>query len=112
LKYRLMIARLEAGLDQQQLAEMMGVSRHVVSNAERGITTPRKVVLNAWALATGSPISWLETGAGDWVPPTPDDGAAKKARPQGLEPRTFCLGVKPHLRVVSDPTQQTNRSAA
>lgn len=62
LRHRLRIAREEAGLSVQGLAERMGVARNTVGNAEAGKGTPRKVVLNAWALATGVNIHWLETG--------------------------------------------------
>lgn len=62
LRHRLRIAREEAGLSVQGLAERMGVARNTVGNAEAGKGTPRKVVLNAWALATGVDITWLETG--------------------------------------------------
>ena len=62
LRHRLRIAREEAGLSVQGLAERMGVARNTVGNAEAGKGTPRKVVLNAWALATGVDIHWLETG--------------------------------------------------
>ncbi|WP_280317344.1 helix-turn-helix transcriptional regulator [Nocardia wallacei] len=69
LHHRLRIARETAGLEQGQLAELMGVSRNSVSNAESGKHTPRKILVNAWALATGVPVSWLETGNA----PRPDD---------------------------------------
>ena len=62
LRHRLRIAREEAGLSVQGLAERMGVARNTVGNAEAGKGTPRKVVLNAWALATGVDIDWLKTG--------------------------------------------------
>lgn len=62
LRHRLRIAREEAGLSVQGLAERMGVARNTVGNAEAGKGTPRKVVLNAWALATGVDIDWLQTG--------------------------------------------------
>ncbi|MGW0052090.1 helix-turn-helix transcriptional regulator [Nocardia nova] len=62
LAHRLRIARETAGLDQGQLAELMGVSRNSVGNAESGKHTPRKILINAWALATGVPAYWLETG--------------------------------------------------
>ncbi|MCV7226102.1 helix-turn-helix domain-containing protein [Mycolicibacterium komossense] len=83
--YRLLIARLEAGLQQQELADMMGVGRTVISNAEKGKGPVRKIYLNAWALATGVPISWLETGDGGWYPPEDPDSV----RPKGFEPPTF-----------------------
>jgi transcriptional regulator with XRE-family HTH domain len=89
LKYRLRIAREEAGLDQQELADRMGVGRAVISNSENGRSVPRKIVLNAWALGCGVPISWLEKGVGAW---NPDDGN-DPARPKGFEPPTFCTGV-------------------
>lgn len=62
LRHRLRIAREEAGLGIVELAERMGVARNTVGNAEAGKVRPRKVVLNAWALATGFDIHWLETG--------------------------------------------------
>ncbi|WP_423243330.1 helix-turn-helix domain-containing protein [Actinomyces lilanjuaniae] len=72
---RLRKAREVSGLDQTELAERIGVSRTSVSSYEAGrIARPRKIVLNAWGLATGVPVQWLETGE----EPTPgpgDDGA-------------------------------------
>ncbi|WP_010542570.1 helix-turn-helix transcriptional regulator [Dietzia alimentaria] len=62
LRHRLRIAREEAGLGVSELAERMGVARNTVGNAEAGKGVPRKVVLNAWALATGVDIEWLVTG--------------------------------------------------
>lgn len=62
VQHRLRIAREYAGLEQEQLAELIGVSRNTVSNAEKGRGKARKITLNAWALACGVPVSWLETG--------------------------------------------------
>ncbi len=58
---RLRKAREQVGLDQQQLADTIGVSRRTVGNAESGKHAVRKIVLNAWSLATGVPLVWLET---------------------------------------------------
>jgi transcriptional regulator with XRE-family HTH domain len=91
---RLRKARETAGLDQAELAELMGISRASVTNAEKGHHGVRKIVLNAWALATGVPVSWLETG----VEGEPED-PRPKVRHQGLEPRTRCLSVVPDLSV-------------
>lgn len=70
---RLRKAREVSGLDQAALADAIGVTRASVSAYETGrVAKPRKIVLNAWALATGVPVQWLETG----VAPVPgDDGA-------------------------------------
>lgn len=75
--HRLRIAREAAKLEQQELAERMGISRQSVSKLESGKASPRKITLNAWALATGVPASWLRTGE---VPPTPDDGCPQSER--------------------------------
>ncbi|ADG96517.1 transcriptional regulator, XRE family [Segniliparus rotundus DSM 44985] len=62
LKYRLLIARMEAGLEQSQLAERTGISVRTIRNAERGHTSPKQHVIYQWALATGVPATWLLTG--------------------------------------------------
>lgn len=77
MQHRLRIAREWAGLEQGELADRIGISRQSVGNAENGRVTPRKITLNAWALATGVPASWLRTGE---VPPTPDDGCPQSER--------------------------------
>jgi transcriptional regulator with XRE-family HTH domain len=59
---RLAKARKFAGLDQGQLADAIGISRNSVSNYEAGKTTPRIIVLRAWAMATGVPVEWLLEG--------------------------------------------------
>ena len=93
---RLRKAREASGLDQHQLAEAMGVSRATVSNYETGFSSkPRKIVLNAWAMATGVPIQWIETGT---APGAGDDGSPgrwgrgfREAPAVGLEPTTVRL---------------------
>jgi len=64
MRHRLQLAREFAGLDRQQLADRMEISRNSVLNAETGRTTPRKIVLNTWAMACGVPVDWIITGNG------------------------------------------------
>jgi transcriptional regulator with XRE-family HTH domain len=64
VRHRLRIAREHAGLEQEQLADLIGISRTSIGNAERGVVHPRRITLNAWALATGVPVTWLLTGHG------------------------------------------------
>jgi transcriptional regulator with XRE-family HTH domain len=53
----------------------MGVGRNTVSNNETGKVAPRRIVLKAWALATGVNLQWLETG----VPPVEGPGEGECA---------------------------------
>ena len=71
MRHRLQLAREFAGLDRGQLADRMEISRNSVINAETGRTRPRKLVLNAWAMATGVPVSWIITGEAPKGPPGP-----------------------------------------
>lgn len=89
VRHRLRIAREHAGLEQDQLADFIGVSRNTVYNYEHGRTNPRRIVLNAWALATGVPVGWLMTGE---QPVHGGDGARNPpfSQPTGLPPLRRC----------------------
>lgn len=67
---RLRKARLTTGQTAREFAENIGVSHGTVSNAEGDKHEVRKIVLNAWSLATGVPVEWLEHG--DDVEPDAD----------------------------------------
>ncbi|MFD2840113.1 helix-turn-helix domain-containing protein [Populibacterium corticicola] len=88
---RLRKAREQAGLESSEFADEIGVSRNTITNYERDKVAPRKIVLKAWALRTGVPIQWLETG----IAPSPNpDGLENAAisdsvRSKGFEPPTF-----------------------
>lgn len=74
VRHRLRIAREYAGYDQGQLADLIGVSRNTISNAEVGSVSPRKIVVNAWAMACGVPADWLWTGEHGDGGPGPSSG--------------------------------------
>ena len=85
---RLRKAREMTGMDQGQFAEHAGLSRTGVNAAEGGKTTPRRSTLKLWALSTGVPLQWIETGEA----PSRDGDGAPAVRPEGFEPPTFWLG--------------------
>lgn len=58
---RLRRARRKAGLEQQELADQLGISRSAVSGYENG-RVPKRPVILSWALATGVDIEWLQRG--------------------------------------------------
>ena len=82
---RMRKAREVTGLDQAEFGDRIGVSRGTVSNAERGNVSPSRLVIRAWALGSGVPLQWLETGK------APDEpGPGEEAPRPGLEPGTLC----------------------
>ena len=48
-----------AGLTQLELAERAGIARSSVVNYETDHSTPRLIVLRAWAHETGVSLAWL-----------------------------------------------------
>lgn len=86
---RLRKAREITGLNQRDFANEIGVNRNSVGNYETGMTKPRPVVLRAWALRTGVPAMWLETGE---APSPGGDGASEWCAPRDSNPEPIDLG--------------------
>ena len=112
LRHRLRIAREAAGLEQSELADAIGISRNTVGNIEKGKlkTPPRKIIVNAWALACGVPVSWLidgihpsggPTGGGAPTAPIPSDGGSLLSG----------LNRRPHAYLVPDPPAPMRQAA-
>lgn len=59
---RLRKARLMAGLEQQEFADELGISRGTVHNYEMDRTRVKRPFLLAWSMRTGVPMEWLERG--------------------------------------------------
>lgn len=78
---RLRKARTVTGLNTRDFAKKIGVSQKTVTDAEGDKRDTRRVVINAWSLATGVPVVWLETGQepGDLGP---DGGAFTVSQPE------------------------------
>lgn len=62
LKERILTARTEAGMTQEQLAEAVGKTRGAVAQWESGDVRPRHSTLAAIAKATDKTMRWLESG--------------------------------------------------
>ena len=73
---RLTKARKGAGLDQVDIAELLGVSRKSVMRYEADETMPNRAVRLAWAMATGVSPAWIETGT-----TPPDQGVSQGVSP-------------------------------
>jgi len=68
---RLRKAREEAGLQQKDVADALGISRNSVGNYEAGHTKPRRLVLQAWAFQCGVSYGWLKDGHVTGISPEP-----------------------------------------
>jgi transcriptional regulator with XRE-family HTH domain len=59
------------GFSVQDAADYFGVGRNTISNWMHGRTPAPLASVRLWALWTGVPLSWLQTGV---VPPADDGG--------------------------------------
>lgn len=59
-------------VSSNEMAAHLDVSRTTISNYINGRTEPKRSQIRDWALRTGVPMEWLETGAE--TPGAPDDG--------------------------------------
>jgi len=54
---------LEAsGVSSNEMADYLDVSRTTISNYINGRTEPKRSTLRDWAMRTGVPLEWLESG--------------------------------------------------
>lgn len=77
---RLRKARSLTGMTAAEFASAIGVSERTINNGENDKRGVRKITLNAWALATGVSVEWLETGNGSPMPPPPGQGTPELHR--------------------------------
>lgn len=59
---RLRKSREAAGMERPYLAQLTGLSLTTISNYENGHGNPRASNMRMWAVATGVPFEWLDTG--------------------------------------------------
>lgn len=85
---RLKRAREHAGLSQIELAQVIGISRATLGNAEQGVRELKRPTLIAISFATNVDLNWLETGE---TPGGNEPTGGEVVRHQGIEPRTHCL---------------------
>ena len=62
------------GLDQDELADVTGMSRTTISKWENGTTEPSKAGIKLLSIAFGCPEEWLAAGV---------------VRPEGFEPPAY-----------------------
>jgi transcriptional regulator with XRE-family HTH domain len=80
LGWRLKMSLDYADISVHAMAEMLGVSRATLSRwmSDKG-ERPKKAYLSQWALATGVPFEWIDTGVVTAIP-SPDGGGTRATR--------------------------------
>ena len=83
---RLSRSRRFVGLDQDDMARLLGRSRNTISAWERGVNEPPVSAVAAWARITGQTIDWIMWG--DETPEASTDPveASKWCAPRDLNP--------------------------
>lgn len=61
---RLRLVRLEADLEQHELARRIGVHRNTIRKTESAMSDPSFSLVARWASITGASLDWLATGEG------------------------------------------------
>lgn len=87
LGWRLRMARESAGIDVQQMAQLLSVGRSTISRWEHDGGSLRPIYLREWAAVCGVDYSWLVTGAEGKVEP-PRLASPKRVRKQRRPPST------------------------
>lgn len=59
---RMARSRKFVGLDQREMANLLGVNRNTVSNWETGVTEPTMSMFASWARITGRSMEWIVYG--------------------------------------------------
>lgn len=105
---RLRKARSLTGLTTREFASEIGVSQKTVTTAENDHGGTRRTTIAAYAVRTGVPMEWLETGTA----PDPGGPGAGQVHREGLEPSTRWLTdlrSHPRFRIGHGPLFETRR---
>lgn len=105
-----------AGITSNDMAAELEVSRTTISNYLNGRTSPKRLYMRIWALKTGVPLEWLETGEFPGIPET-EKAAARHASggigimhlvepPAGLDPATCGLQGRTFAPVIDITTKK------
>lgn len=84
---RMTRGRLWIGLDQAEMADLMGYSRNTISNWERGVSEPPFSAMVKWAAITGRSLDWIAFGDRDDEAPAGGAGASDSSRLSDLNRR-------------------------
>jgi transcriptional regulator with XRE-family HTH domain len=95
---RLRVAREVAGLSQDELAQLTGISRQTISNYELGASRkPKPPYIAAIALATHFNRDWIEHG----TEPEPDGGGEPLRAAPSQRPTQGWAGMQALLQIAA-----------
>ena len=100
-----------SGVSSTEMAEYLGVSRNTISNYINGRTVPKTQTLRLWAMRTGAPLEWLQTGELNEKAPHPDGpGEGQESRLWESNPRP--IHYKGRVRRLFPTSAQEERDLA
>lgn len=101
---RLAKALAVANVSNNEMADNLEVSRTTISNWIHGRAPIKRLYVKEWALRTGVPVEWIETGH---IPHSPETKKAPTRKSEGqmeppavLETATFSLQVE-HSAIIT-----------
>lgn len=106
-----------AGITSNDMADELEVSRTTISNYLNDRTRPKRLYLRMWALKTGAPLEWLETGnfpGGNKKTPT-RLSEGQSVGPAGIEPTTSTVEygrLAPVTQISSAPSMRAATAVA
>lgn len=76
------MALRDAGVGVQEIADYLDVARNTVSRWINDRGEPSKQTMRLWAIRTGVPLVWLETGAAPTEPSGPEGYTTRDSNPE------------------------------
>ena len=101
MKDRIKEVRKSQGLSQTEFAQMMGLTRGVISNIEGGIVEPKDYVIELICKTFKINRSWLDTGEGEMYCPDMDDVLSLLAQKYHMDDRRMAI-VRAYLQLSED----------
>ncbi len=84
---RLSRSRMFVGIDQSEMAQLLGKSKGTISNWENDHVDPPLSAMAKWAQLTGRSIDWIAFGDRNDEAPADDAGASDRSRLSDLNRR-------------------------
>ena len=87
-----------AGISSQEMADYLEVSRNTVSRWINDEREPNRSFVRLWALRTGVPMEWIETGSVNETTPSPEGDGVETGAPSQIRTGDLLFTSYPAVR--------------